>query len=75
MLRRLAETEPETLTALLSVDAERWAELTARLGAALGVDDDGAELAAPLAARRRAAARALDDAAPARRRGWPPSLA
>jgi AcrR family transcriptional regulator len=46
VLRRLAATEPEALTALLAVGAEQWAELTARLGAALRVDDDGAELAA-----------------------------
>ena len=45
VLRRLAETEPETLMSLIAVDTERWAELTARLGAALRVDDDGAELA------------------------------
>ena len=45
MLRRLADAEPETLTALLAVDAPRWAELTARLGGALQVDGDGAELA------------------------------
>jgi AcrR family transcriptional regulator len=45
VLRRLAETEPETLTSLLGVGTERWAELTARLGAALRVDGDGAELA------------------------------
>ena len=43
VLRRLAETEPETLAALLGTG--RWVELTARLGAALQVDDDGAELA------------------------------
>ena len=43
--RRLAGTEPETLAAMLAVDTERWAELTARLGAALRVDGDGAELA------------------------------
>ena len=43
VLRRLAETEPEVLTALLGTD--RWAELTDRLAAALGVDEDGAELA------------------------------
>jgi AcrR family transcriptional regulator len=46
VLRRLAGTEPEALTALLAVDTERWAELTARLGTALQVDGDGAELAA-----------------------------
>jgi AcrR family transcriptional regulator len=45
VLRRLAATEPETLTALLAVGPEQWAELTARLGAALRLDDDGAELA------------------------------
>ena len=45
VLRRLAGTEPETLTALLAVGPERWAELTARLGTALRVDDDAAELA------------------------------
>ena len=46
VLRRLAATEPEALTALLAVSPEQWAELTTRLGAALAVDDDGAELAA-----------------------------
>jgi AcrR family transcriptional regulator len=46
VLRRLAETEPELLAALLTVDAEHWAALTARLAAALGVDDEAAELAA-----------------------------
>lgn len=45
VLRRLATTEPEALTTLLTVDGERWAELTSRLGAALRVDGDGAELA------------------------------
>ena len=46
VLRRLAETEPETLTAMLAVGPERWAELTGRLATGLRVDDDGAELAA-----------------------------
>jgi AcrR family transcriptional regulator len=46
VLRRLAETEPEVLTSVLAVGSERWAELTGRLGVALGVDDDSAELAA-----------------------------
>jgi AcrR family transcriptional regulator len=46
VLRRLAGTEPEVLTALLSVDADRWADLTARLATALGVDADSGELAA-----------------------------
>jgi AcrR family transcriptional regulator len=45
VLRRLAETEPETLTSLLAVGADRWAELTGRLGVALRLDGDGAELA------------------------------
>ena len=44
VLRRLATTEPELLTSMLAVDGERWAELTTRLGAALRVDGDGAEL-------------------------------
>ena len=45
VLRRLAVSEPDVLTSLLTVDSERWAELTARLGAALQVDGDGAEMA------------------------------
>jgi AcrR family transcriptional regulator len=45
VLRRLAETEPDVLTALLSTRSQRWAELVTRLGAALRVDDDSAELA------------------------------
>lgn len=44
VLRRLAETEPDVLTALLATGSERWAELVARLGAALRVDADSAEL-------------------------------
>jgi AcrR family transcriptional regulator len=46
VLRRLAETEPETLTAMLAVGPERWADLTGRLAGALRVDDDSAGLAA-----------------------------
>jgi AcrR family transcriptional regulator len=46
VLRRLAETEPEVLTALLTVGPERWADLTARLAVALRIDVDSAELAA-----------------------------
>jgi AcrR family transcriptional regulator len=42
VLRRLAETEPEVLAALLGTD--RWAELTGRLAGALRVDEEGAEL-------------------------------
>ena len=45
VLRRLAGTEPETLAALLAVGGEWWAELLGRLGTALQVDGDGAELA------------------------------
>ena len=43
VLRRLAESEPEVLAGLLGTD--RWAALTDRLAAALGVDSDAAELA------------------------------
>jgi AcrR family transcriptional regulator len=46
VLRRLASTEPELLHGLLGVAADTWAELVARLAAALGVDDDSADLAA-----------------------------
>jgi AcrR family transcriptional regulator len=45
VLRRLAGSEPDTFAGLLSVGPERWSELTARLGAALRVDHDAAELA------------------------------
>ncbi len=45
VLRRLVSTEPEVLVGLLAVDADRWAELTARLGGAVALDADGAELA------------------------------
>ena len=66
VLRRLAVSEPETLTAL--IDAAVFAELTARLAAVLGTDEDGAGIAARwllgvllqparASARRRAAAR------------------
>jgi AcrR family transcriptional regulator len=43
VLRRLAVSEPDVLAGLLGTD--RWAALTARLAGALGVDEDGAELA------------------------------
>ncbi|TFV73960.1 TetR family transcriptional regulator [Blastococcus sp. CT_GayMR20] len=46
VLRRMAETEPEALARLLAVDADRWADLTGRLAAALGVDGEAAEIAA-----------------------------
>jgi AcrR family transcriptional regulator len=45
VLRRLALVEPETLTALVDVPPEVFAELTARLAAALGTDEDGAGIA------------------------------
>jgi AcrR family transcriptional regulator len=46
VLRRMAEAEPDALIGLLAVYPERWAELTGRLAAALGLDADGAEIAA-----------------------------
>ena len=46
VLRRLAETEPETLATLLIAPAERWAALVQRLATALALEDDSAELAA-----------------------------
>ncbi|MGY1603832.1 TetR family transcriptional regulator [Geodermatophilus sp. SYSU D00815] len=46
VLRRLAENEPDVLAAVLGADPERWAGVTGRLAAALGVDDEAAELAA-----------------------------
>jgi AcrR family transcriptional regulator len=46
VLRRLAEDEPDRLGELLRPGAERWADVVARLGAALGVDGDGAEILA-----------------------------
>jgi AcrR family transcriptional regulator len=45
VLRRLAGTEPEVLTAMLGVGAERWAELIGRLAEALRVDADAGEVA------------------------------
>jgi AcrR family transcriptional regulator len=68
VLRRLAAVEPETLTALVDVDPEVFAELTSRLAAALDTDEDGAGIAlrwlmgvilqpARSSARHRAAAR------------------
>ena len=72
VLRRLAGTEPETLIALLAVDAERWAELTARLGAALRRGRRRRRAGRAVAARRRPAARPVHHPAPARRRGSPP---
>jgi len=45
VLRRLFEAEPDLVTSLLAVGTEEWAGLVARLVAALGVEDQGAELA------------------------------
>jgi AcrR family transcriptional regulator len=45
VVRRLAVVEPETLTALLHVPPEVFGELTARLAAAVGTDEDGAGIA------------------------------
>jgi AcrR family transcriptional regulator len=44
VLRRLAETEPETLARMLTVDAERWADIAVTLGAALGLTRVSAEV-------------------------------
>jgi len=46
VLRRLADTEHEVLGQLLTVDGDTWAHLVARLGSALGTDDETAEIAA-----------------------------
>ena len=46
VLRRLAETDPETFAGLLTVDPEQWAELTGRLAGALRIDVDDADLVA-----------------------------
>jgi AcrR family transcriptional regulator len=46
VLRRLAESEPDVLNALLSAATDTWDHLTARLAQALRVDADSAELAA-----------------------------
>jgi AcrR family transcriptional regulator len=46
VLRRLADDEPDLLGGLLRPGDERWADVVARLGAALGVDVDGAEILA-----------------------------
>jgi len=46
VLRRLAETEPEVLTSLVALPPETWASLVDRVGAALAIDGESAELAA-----------------------------
>ncbi|UOY01600.1 TetR/AcrR family transcriptional regulator [Blastococcus sp. PRF04-17] len=45
VLRRMAETEPDALAALLTLGPESWAELSGRLAGALRIDPDGAEIA------------------------------
>jgi AcrR family transcriptional regulator len=44
VLRRLAETEPETLARMLTVDADRWADIAVALGASLGLTRVAAEV-------------------------------
>jgi AcrR family transcriptional regulator len=44
VLRRLAETEPETLARMLTVDADRWADIAVALGSALGLTRVAAEV-------------------------------
>lgn len=46
VLRRMAGTEPEVLTSMLLLAPENWTALVDRLGAALDVDGEGAELVA-----------------------------
>lgn len=44
VLRRLAETEPETLTRMLTIDAQRWDDVVAALGTCLGLTRPAAEV-------------------------------
>jgi AcrR family transcriptional regulator len=44
VLRRLAETEPETLTRMLSTDPDRWDDVVVALGTALGITRPAAEV-------------------------------
>ncbi len=46
VLRRLVETEPDVLGALLTVGGERWSVAVTDLGAALGLGEDAAEVVA-----------------------------
>jgi AcrR family transcriptional regulator len=46
VVRRLAKSEPDVLADLVGVTEESWADLTARLAAVLGTDEDGAGIAA-----------------------------
>jgi AcrR family transcriptional regulator len=44
VLRRLAETEPETLVLMMGLDAERWGDVVLTLGSALRISRPEAEL-------------------------------
>jgi AcrR family transcriptional regulator len=44
VLRRLADTEPETLVQMMGLDAERWADIVLTLGSALRISRPEAEL-------------------------------
>jgi AcrR family transcriptional regulator len=44
VLRRLAETEPETLVQMMGLDAERWGDVVLTLGSALRISRPEAEL-------------------------------
>jgi AcrR family transcriptional regulator len=44
VLRRLAETEPETLTRMLATDPRRWNDVVVALGTALGLTRPAAEV-------------------------------
>lgn len=44
VLRRFAETDPETLTRMLNIDAERWDDIVVAIGSALGLSRPAAEM-------------------------------
>ncbi|NIH68090.1 TetR/AcrR family transcriptional regulator [Modestobacter marinus] len=44
VLRRLAETEPETLVQMMALDADRWGDVVVTLGSALRISRPEAEL-------------------------------
>lgn len=44
VLRRLAETEPETLVQMMALDAERWGDIVLTVGSALRISRPEAEL-------------------------------
>ena len=46
VLRRLAETDPETFAGLLTVGPEPWIDVTGRLATALRIESDDADLVA-----------------------------